>query len=90
MKRVLLLSFVLAFAFATTSPAPPIGNTRCPMDTDAGTLVCRARCDLYSVCKVDTQLAITSYCWRAKSVEGSWIACHEGEYDRCCDPYYQW
>lgn len=65
-------------------------NNNCPPDPDAGSLTCRATCASQVSCRFFNQNPVGTYCWRAYSVSGGVIACHNGLYDPCCDPNYQW
>lgn len=92
MKNVRIFALTLSLLLvATDSPAPVQGNNNCPPDMDAGALICRSTCYSSNSCRVSNENPVGSYCWIAYSVSGtSTLACHQGVYDPCCDPNYQW
>ncbi|HEV7765614.1 MAG TPA: hypothetical protein VGQ76_11480 [Thermoanaerobaculia bacterium] len=68
------------------------GDPRCPPPPDGGTLVCRARCEgggpFGSYCQFSAQAQPTDtfYCYQVRYLGDVWTtACHEDDYDRCCD-----
>lgn len=67
------------------------GNpNHCPPDPDSGALICKALCYTATSCLYNTNNPVGTYCWVAYAVSGGAIACHNGQYDPCCDPNYQW
>ncbi len=90
--RIFAVMLVL-FAIAVSSSAtpPPERSKNCPPDPDAGWIVCRSTCQSPNTCQYLSTLPIASYCWQAALINGYPAgACLSGEYDRCCDPNYQW
>jgi len=73
-------------------PATPPPERRCPPPPDGSSLICRARCmsgAMGSFCEtnVQPQPPVTAYCLQVRLIgEVPDTICHEGEYDRCCDP----
>jgi hypothetical protein len=90
--RIVGLALVL-FGFAVNSPAviPPERSKHCPPDPDTGWIICRSTCQYPNTCQYNNQLPVGSYCWQAALVNGYPAGvCFSGDYDRCCDPNYQW
>lgn len=92
MKLRRILFGVLLTALSLNLSATKVGNPNyCPPDVDAGALVCRSGCSGVTTCRYSTDRPVASYCWVAYGVGGTRpMACHNGDYDPCCDPNYQW
>jgi hypothetical protein len=92
MKNMRVFGLVLILLLAAAeSPAPVQGSNDCPPDMDAGTIVCGSRCYTSDTCRYSEDAPVGTYCWLAYSTTGSAIiGCHDGVYDPCCDPDYQW
>jgi hypothetical protein len=86
--RIAALTMFLATALNSFAIRP---NEHCLSDPDSGALMCGQVCKTYSSCGSTNTTPRTAYCWLAYTVSGGQIiACHEGAYDPCCDPNYQW
>jgi hypothetical protein len=86
--RIVVLGLFLASALNSFAIKQ---NQHCQPDPDAGALMCGQQCRTFDSCESTATTPSTAYCWLAYTVSGTYvIACHEGEYDPCCDPNYQW
>lgn len=92
MKKLQIVALIaIVLSVSINSSAAYQNNNYCPPDVDAGALLCRSSCDTAISCRSSQQLPVGSYCWLAYSVSGTHvIACHQGEYDPCCDPNRRW
>lgn len=89
LRAGILVLFVVGVAFDT--PAAYVDRTtRCAEDVDSGARACSALCKYPNTCVYDGKLPTGTYCWKALLTNGTWSSCHQGNYDPCCDPNYQW
>lgn len=90
-RLVALTLVVLSFAASSSAFIPPERSNHCPPDPDSGWIVCSARCAYPNTCVGLNPPQVGPYCWQAALVSGYPAhVCHEGDYDPCCDPNYQW
>lgn len=86
--RTVALSLVLASA--AHAAIPPERDNHCPPAPESGWIHCDAVCRYVNACVAEDNLPVGTYCWEAKLTTGEMGSCHDGDYDPCCEPDYQW
>lgn len=82
---------LLSMAADARAIPQPERSKHCPPSPDSGWIFCKSTCEGYGLCVYDNANPAGSYCWAAALVNGQpAYACHQGNYDPCCDPNYQW
>lgn len=88
---IALFLLVLLGAADARAVVQPHRKNHCPPDPESGWIACRSTCEGGGWCAYDDANPVESYCWAAALVSGEPAdACHQGDYDPCCDPNYQW
>ncbi|HYK03060.1 MAG TPA: hypothetical protein VE974_14965 [Thermoanaerobaculia bacterium] len=88
MRLVGLMLFCLTLALPALALPPIMGDCE-EADPESGSLMCGYVCkstSLGSSCGTPTTPQPSgSYCWQAYLYNTSYEACHQGNYDECCD-----
>ena len=82
---------LLGMAANAGAQVQPERSRHCPPDPESGWIACKSTCEAGGLCAYNNANPVGSYCWAAALVSGEPAdACHQGDYDPCCDPDYQW